>query len=87
MTLEEDFEKATDDAKHLVTKSKQKELLHLYGLFKLVKFGKNDARRPSILNFTGLEKWKAWTKASILTKDEAMEEYVALVKKLLDNEI
>jgi len=85
MTLKEDFEKAVVDIKESGVKHSQEDLLRLYGLFKFVKFGKNDTRKPSIFNFTGLAKWKAWTKASSLTKEEAMIEYVVLVNKLIDN--
>lgn len=87
MTIEEDFEKAVSDVRNSVTTPTNEVALSLYGLFKLVKFGKNNSPKPSIFNFTGLAKWKAWTESSALTKEEAMVKYIDLVQKYLNDEI
>tara|TARA_B110000967_G_C18683146_1_gene459152 strand:- start:493 stop:750 length:258 start_codon:yes stop_codon:yes gene_type:complete len=83
MTVGEDFENAIIDVNNSVIKPTQSDALRLYGLFKLVKFGKNNSYKPSVFNFTGLAKWKAWTEASTLTEEEAMTQYITLAEKIL----
>tara|TARA_B110000208_G_scaffold191915_1_gene260924 strand:- start:45 stop:338 length:294 start_codon:yes stop_codon:yes gene_type:complete len=62
------------------------ELLKLYGLYKQANFGVNTSNKPSIFNYRGLMKWKAWTNERRLTKEEAALEYINMVNKLLNND-
>lgn len=83
-TLDKDFEQAQGHAKNLNNDLDTEDLLRLYGLYKQANFGKNTNPKPSIFNFKGLQKWKAWTSVADLTKDEAKTQYIKVVAKLLE---
>tara|TARA_B110000967_G_C18397131_1_gene322774 strand:+ start:206 stop:457 length:252 start_codon:yes stop_codon:yes gene_type:complete len=80
-SLEKDFKDAIDNIKKIIKKIDDKDILSLYGLYKQSNLGENTNPRPSIFNFVGLQKWKAWTAVSELPKDEAKIRYINLVKK------
>jgi len=57
-------------------------MLELYGLFKQANVGDVNTPRPSMIDFKGKAKWDAWKKVEGVSKAEAMERYVDLVKSL-----
>jgi diazepam-binding inhibitor (GABA receptor modulator, acyl-CoA-binding protein) len=57
-------------------------LLELYGLYKQALEGDVSGSRPGMLDFKGRAKFDAWTSRKGLSKDQAMEAYVALVDRL-----
>lgn len=84
-SLEKDFTQATEDIKKIFKKLDNEDILYIYGLYKQANLGKNTTPRPSIFNFIGLQKWKAWTAVSELSKDESKIRYINLVKKLSED--
>lgn len=58
------------------------EKLKFYGLFKQATVGKNDTKRPGMLDFVGKAKWDAWTALGEMTAEEAMEQYVAVYEQM-----
>lgn len=56
-------------------------LLELYALFKQASNGDVTGSRPGMMDVKGRAKYDAWTKRKGMTKDAAMEAYVALVGK------
>ncbi|ODM92257.1 Acyl-CoA-binding domain-containing protein 5 [Orchesella cincta] len=58
------------------------EKLKFYGLFKQVTVGKNNTKRPGLLDFVGKAKWDAWNGLGEMTADEAMEQYVEEFEKM-----
>jgi diazepam-binding inhibitor (GABA receptor modulator, acyl-CoA-binding protein) len=60
MSLEEQFNKAAEDAKSLPTKPSDKDLLVIYSLFKQATVGDVNTSRPGMLDFKGKAKWDAW---------------------------
>ncbi len=82
MGISEDFTKAQKDIKSLSSLDNT-HLLNLYSLYKQSTKGDVKGDRPGMLDMKGRAKYDAWTKTKGLSKEEAMKEYVALVKKLL----
>ncbi len=56
-------------------------LLDLYALYKQATSGDVSGSRPGMLDVKGRAKYDAWAKRKGLTKDAAMQQYVALVGK------
>jgi acyl-CoA-binding protein len=83
MELKEQFEKAAKDSKQLPSKPDNETLLKLYSLYKQGTEGDVNTDPPSNpFDFVNKAKHEAWTSMKGKTKDEAMQEYVALVEKL-----
>lgn len=56
-------------------------MLELYALYKQGTLGDASGARPGMLDVRGRAKFDAWAKRKGMTKDAAMEAYVALVTK------
>jgi acyl-CoA-binding protein len=82
MTLEERFRDAQDRVKTLTSAPGNDQLLELYALYKQGSTGDVSGSRPGMMDFKGRAKFDAWTGKKGMSKDAAMEAYVALVDKL-----
>ena len=83
MELKEQFENAAKESKQLPSKPDNETLLKLYSLYKQGTEGDVNTEPPTNpFDFVNKAKYKAWTSLKGKTKDEAMQEYVALVAKL-----
>ncbi|SEL73836.1 Acyl-CoA-binding protein [Chitinophaga rupis] len=83
MDLQQQFEAAVANSKTLSEKPSNEILLQLYSLYKQATEG--DVNIPPPENFfdiAGKAKHEAWTGQKGKAKEQAMEEYVALVTKL-----
>lgn len=58
------------------------ELLELYALFKQGTEGDVTGDRPTGFDFKGIAKFDAWASRKGVSKEEAMQQYVALVDRL-----
>lgn len=58
------------------------EKLRFYGFFKQATIGKNNTKRPGILDFVGKAKWDAWAGLQDMTAEEAMEQYIAVYEEM-----
>jgi acyl-CoA-binding protein len=56
-------------------------LLELYALYKQATTGDVSGSRPGMMDLKGRAKYDAWTKRKGMTKEAAMEAYIALVGK------
>lgn len=56
-------------------------LLDLYALYKQATIGDVQGDRPGMLDLRGRATYDAWARRKGLGKDEAMEQYIALVDK------
>jgi acyl-CoA-binding protein len=83
MTLAERFVDAQVRVKTLSAPPDTSTLLELYALFKQGSVGDVDGKRPGMLDIKGRAKYDAWEKKKGLSKDGAMERYIALVDKLV----
>jgi len=56
-------------------------LLELYALYKQATSGDATGSRPGMMDIKGRAKYDAWAKRKGMTKDAAMEAYIAVVGK------
>ncbi|MBL0334172.1 MAG: acyl-CoA-binding protein [Chitinophagaceae bacterium] len=83
MDLQAQFEQAAADSKNLSSKPSNETLLQLYSLYKQGSTGDINTDPPSNpFDFVGKAKYEAWTALKGKSKEEAMQEYIDLVKKL-----
>ena len=80
--MEEKFNEAVSRSKQLPKKPSNDELLNLYALFKQSSEGDVVGERPGGFDFKAIAKYDAWSGLKGLSKDEAMEKYIALVDDL-----
>ncbi|MGZ3425947.1 MAG: acyl-CoA-binding protein [Polyangia bacterium] len=83
MTLPEQFADAQARVKTLTQAPSTSDLLELYALYKQGSSGDVDGKRPGMLDIKGRAKWDAWSGKKGLTREQAMEAYVALVDRLV----
>ena len=83
MALQNDFQSAVSRSKELPKRPSNEELLDLYALFKQATDGDVSGDRPGGFNFKAIAKYDAWASKKGKSKDQAMQEYVDLVKKLV----
>ncbi|XP_057283045.1 acyl-CoA-binding domain-containing protein 6 isoform X1 [Pezoporus wallicus] len=76
------FEQAAERLPALLPTASKEQLLYLYARFKQVKFGTCNTPKPSFFDFEGKQKWEAWKALGDTSPHQAMQEYVATVKKL-----
>ncbi|KAF2075881.1 hypothetical protein CYY_002817 [Polysphondylium violaceum] len=82
MSLAENFEAAAAEVKTFTTKPTNEDLLALYGLYKQAKEGDNTTGKPWAVQVEASAKWNAWDSNKGITKEAAMEKYIALVADL-----
>ncbi|XP_066857638.1 acyl-CoA-binding domain-containing protein 6 isoform X3 [Anser cygnoides] len=76
------FEQAAERLPGLLGAASKEQLLYLYARYKQVKFGACNTPKPSFFDFEGKQKWEAWKALGDTSPHQAMQEYVATVKKL-----
>ena len=82
MDLKSQFEEASVKSKSLPEQSNE-NLLKLYSLFKQATEGDVNIEKPSnMFDFKGIAKFNAWDELKGLSKEEAMQKYIDLVKQL-----
>ncbi len=82
MSLTEDFNKAVSESKELTRRPSNEELLELYSLYKQGSEGDVSGDRPGGFDFKAIAKYDAWASQKGISKEEAMQQYIDLVKKL-----
>jgi acyl-CoA-binding protein len=83
-TLASQFERAVADSKKLSERPDNATLLKLYALFKQATDGDATGKRPGFTDMVGRAKWDAWNEIKGTSKDDAMQQYVALIEDLKD---
>jgi acyl-CoA-binding protein len=76
------FDKAVADSKNLAEKPDNSTLLKLYALYKQATTGDVEGKRPGFTDMVGRAKYDAWAAIKDKSSDDAMQEYVDLVKSL-----
>jgi acyl-CoA-binding protein len=82
MGLNEQFEDAVKRSKELSERPGDNDLLKIYALFKQAKEGDVSGERPGGFDFVAAAKYNAWDKLKGLSKEEAMQQYIDLIKSL-----
>jgi len=81
--LKAQFEQAQKDVKTLTKRPSNEDLLTLYSLFKQSTDGDVKGARPGMLDMVGRAKYDAWSKLKGTSAEQAMKNYLAVVKKLV----
>ncbi|KAJ2007977.1 Acyl-CoA-binding domain-containing protein 2 [Coemansia sp. RSA 2322] len=79
-----EFEDFADKATRLPSTPNQSQQLALYGLYKQGKFGDDRPAPPGMFDLKAKAKFKAWLAHENKEKEVAQEEYIALVKSLIE---
>jgi diazepam-binding inhibitor (GABA receptor modulating acyl-CoA-binding protein) len=82
MASQQEFESAVSRSKDLPKRPSNEELLELYALYKQSTDGDVSGDRPGGFDFKAIAKYDAWAEIKGKSKEQAIDEYVALVDKL-----
>ena len=82
MGLIEDFNTAVSQSKELTKRPSNEELLELYSLFKQGSEGDVTGERPGGFDFKAIAKHDSWASKKGVSKEDAMQQYIELMKKL-----
>ena len=80
--LKANFEAAVAHSKKLSERPDNSTLLQLYALYKQATAGDNSEKKPGFGDLVGRAKWDAWSKLKGTGNDDAMQQYIDLIKSL-----
>ena len=80
--LQAAFESAVANSKSLSERPDNATLLKLYALYKQATSGAVTEKKPGFGDMVGRAKWDAWNGLKGTPKDDAMQQYVALIGSL-----
>jgi len=80
--LDQQFEDAAAAAQKLPERPDNDTMLTLYALYKQGSAGDVSGDKPGFFDFVGVAKYEAWEKLRGMSKDEARQKYVDLVRSL-----
>ncbi|GAB4496446.1 MAG: acyl-CoA-binding protein [Anaerolineales bacterium] len=80
--LKAQFDAAAQNAQKLASRPSNVDLLRLYALYKQATVGNVQGKRPGFTDPKGQAKYDAWQKVKGLSVEQAMQQYIDLVKKL-----
>ena len=83
MATEQQFTEAQARVKTLSSSPGNDTLLSLYALFKQATVGDVEGKRPGMLDLKGRAKFDAWAGKKGVSKAAAIDQYVALVDRLV----
>ncbi|MDC7714777.1 acyl-CoA-binding protein [Vogesella sp. LYT5W] len=81
--LQTQFEQAQKDVTTLAERPDNQTMLQLYSLFKQATSGDVTGERPGMMDFINRAKYDAWEKLKGQNAEEAMQNYINLVKSLM----
>ena len=76
------FEAAVADSKTLSERPDNPTLLKIYSLYKQATEGNNEEAKPGMTDIVARAKWDAWKKLEDTSADEAMQQYIDLIREL-----
>lgn len=82
MSLQSQFDQAVADSKNLPERPDNMTLLKIYALFKQASAGDVEGKRPGFTDMVGRAKYDAWDALKGTSKDNAMQQYIDLIKEL-----
>lgn len=62
-------------------------MLRFYAYYKQATIGRNNQSKPSFWDVVNRAKWQAWENLGNMSKEQAMQEYVNELKKVIINYI
>ena len=82
MATRDDLEAAAKRVNALPKAPSTTDMLALYGLYKQATTGDVTGSRPGVFDVKGRAKWDAWAAKKGTPTEQAIDEYVALAKRL-----
>lgn len=82
MSVQSQFDQAVADSKNLPERPDNMTLLKIYALFKQASAGDVEGKRPGFTDMVGRAKYDAWDALKGTSKDNAMQQYIDLIKEL-----
>ncbi len=76
------FEAAVANSKNLSERPDNATLLKIYALYKQATAGDNAEKKPGFADMVGRAKWDAWNQLKGTSTDDAMQQYIDLIKSL-----
>ncbi len=86
MALDDEFKSAAERATQLNKRPPNDIMLQLYALYKQGNEGDVTGERPGFADFEGRAKFDSWNKLQGKSLEDAMQEYIALVVQLEQEE-
>ena len=80
--LKTQFEAAAANSKNLSERPDNATLLKIYALYKQASAGDNAEKKPGFTDMVGRAKWDAWNSLKGTSANDAMQQYVDLIKSL-----
>jgi len=80
--LKADFDAAVANSRNLSERPDNATLLKIYGLYKQATTGDNSEKKPGFSDMVGRAKWDAWNGFKGTSGQDAMQQYVDLIKSL-----
>ncbi|TWO67902.1 acyl-CoA-binding protein [Caenimonas sedimenti] len=80
--LKAEFEAAVAGSKSLTERPDNATLLKIYALYKQATAGDNTEKKPGFGDMVGRAKWDAWNGMKGTSNNDAMQQYVDLIKSL-----
>lgn len=80
--LQSQFEEASLDITRLGHRPDNDTLLRIYALYKQGAEGDVRGDKPGFFDFVGTAKYEAWATLRGTTREQAMRDYIALVREL-----
>ncbi|WP_342130104.1 acyl-CoA-binding protein [Hydrogenophaga sp. OTU3427] len=80
--LQATFDAAVANSKNLSERPDNATLLKLYGLYKQGTAGDNTEKKPGFGDMVGRAKWDAWKALKGTSNNDAMQQYIDLIKSL-----
>ena len=84
-TLREQFDTAVIESRALPAKPDPVTLLRMYSLFKQGTAGDNQDEKPGFTDIVARAKWDAWDKLRGTAPEQAMQDYIDVVKELQES--
>merc|ERR1712055_943306 len=85
MSLEATFKQTAESfSKEINQTLTNDDLKEVYGLYKQASEGDCNTARPGMLDLKGKAKWDSWNSKKGMTKEDAMNKYIELVKQLFE---
>lgn len=81
--LQRQFQQAAEDVQGLGERPDNDTLLKLYALYKQGSEGDVHGEMPGFFDFVGTAKYEAWAKLRGTPREQAMQNYIDLVRRLL----
>ncbi|MBS1966592.1 MAG: acyl-CoA-binding protein [Chloroflexi bacterium SZAS-1] len=80
--LKAQFEAAATAIQNLPKRPDNNTLLQIYALYKQATTGDATGKRPGMFDMVGQAKYDAWAKLKGTTREQAMNQYIALAERL-----